>query len=115
MGNALSDFHPETEVCRCMDENGDRKIATYRCQYFTQRTLTGETPPRYPELRRYWSSTYGPGYDQWGYRYGMWYQYTGCDKCMDKEVRCMFTHHPNGWKEFDRVHIDYEDIVFPHR
>lgn len=92
------------ETCRCMDNQGELVVATYRCEYITNEYLDNEAPRAYPQLRKYWRSTSGS--------LGQCYQYIGCEKCMTEDMKPLFTYHSNGWKSHCKVHTDYEPIKF---
>ena len=89
------------ETCRCTDNQGENIVATYRCQYITGEYLVDETPPGYPQLRKYWRSSTS-----------RCYQYIGCESCMTEDMKPLFTHHSNGWKYHCKVHTEYEPIRF---
>ena len=109
MGNYCLKYHDpldestwEYERCRCCDDKKEPRLATYRCQYTTNGRMVKEAPVEYPDLQKYWRSACGPCY-----------QYVGCDQCMTDQMKPLFTHHPMGWKEHCKCHIDYETIRFP--
>jgi len=95
MGNWIPKTNPPSEdhwkITKCMCGN----IATYRCQ------IVGPWKQNHPELQKYWV-----------WHYGQTNGFNACDTCILPELRKVFTHHPTGWKEPYKCHIDYENAIF---
>lgn len=74
------------------------KLATYRCSVVNADTYDSV---EYPWMNNYLYKVITDGSDNYTY------YYTACSNCVG-EFHDVYTFYPNGWKENDKVHCNYE-------